>query len=259
MTVETLFGAAFAESGHDVDATPAGWTFATQMSSSNPAAFVRDIRWAPSVTATGAYEWRVYSGHIGETRTLLDSGALGAYVAGGGWQTFTIPPVDVSGLNFMVAVRSADGDPSYAYATGKWPASSGSLSGPGASGGAFSTSGGTPDNGSTNLFMLDAGIADTASDDEPVEGQLVATGSAITATLGGRVLDRGQLVATGPAVTATLTGRTVVRGSLNVTLPSFRVQLGHSDAPAIPGHLKARTSGGSLSRDVSAINASRES
>lgn len=160
MTTETLFGQAFAETSHAADADT-GWTFATQMSSSNPAAFVTAIWWSPPSNAVGTYDWRVYSGHIGETRNLITSGALGSYTAGGGWQRFAMGPVTVSGLNFMVAVRSTGGDNTYAYASGKWPHSSGSLSGPGSSGGAFNSSGSVPDSGSALFFMVDAEVSDS--------------------------------------------------------------------------------------------------
>lgn len=165
MTTRSLFQQAFAETGHDTDATPAGWTFATQMSSSDPVAWVTGIWWSPSSITTGPYEWMIYSGHVGESPSLLSGGSLGSYTAGGGWQLFAITPVNVSGINFMVCVKSSDNsDTSYAYATGKWPASNGPLSGPGASGGAFDQPPGdeTPTSNSALLFMLDANVTDSA-------------------------------------------------------------------------------------------------
>lgn len=229
MTVETLFGQAFAESGHDTDATPAGWTLATQMSSSDPVAFVTAIWWRPSVTATGAYDWRIYSGHIGETRTLIASGAFGAYTAGGAWQRLAITPVDVSGLNFMVAMRSTASDPSYSFASGKWPASNGTLSGNGSQSGAFSTSGGTPDNGSTAFYMIDAEVTTGAAVN--VDGTLDATSPAATATNNASETIPATAVATAPAATATNAGTGTITATAVATAPAATAVMNAAGGP----------------------------
>ena len=261
MTTRSLFQQAFAETGHDTDATPAGWRFGTQLSSSDPVAWVTGVWWAPSSVTTGTYEYRLYSGHIGDPGGVNEitgaNGALGAYVAAGGWQLFPITPVDVSGINFQVTIRDTSAtDPSYAYATGKWPASNGPLTGAGSAGGSFSGGGGTPGNGSALVFMLDANVSDTA----PGGGGIDISGAAALGSVSGSgTAFRRRALSGAAALGGMLASSTAVRRKrpAGVAALGRAIGIGHADgadATIVPGTLTVRDAagGGLVTRELGA-------
>lgn len=244
MTTRSLFQQAFAQTGQDTDATPAGWRFGTQMSSSDPVAWVTGVWWAPASVASGTYEYRLYSGHVGGSIAEIPgaNGALGAYVAGGGWQLFPIIPVDVSGLNFQVTIRDTSAtDSSYAYRTGQWPKTNGPLSGP-VDGGSFSGGGGAPGSPSALVFMLDADVSDT----EPSSGVSMSGAAAL-----------GGIVSAGGAVRRKLlTGAGQLGGMLSAATSERRklitgaaalgriIGVAHADGAEAYRPGKLRTQGG---------------
>lgn len=115
MTTDTVFKQTltFPSSGSDAG----NWTLGLGASLYVPGS-ITAIWFYPPPSSAGDYGWRIYEGHPLQAGGLLESGTItdGSYSNVGGWQRFGITPVDVTGINFTVALyTSAFGGDNYVY------------------------------------------------------------------------------------------------------------------------------------------------
>jgi hypothetical protein len=140
-----------------------GWTLGNQFSMPSTA-YISAVWFYPPDGFIGDFTWRIYSGYLDEGGSLLATGTVlsGDYDHDGGWQRFPITPVDISGINFMVAYDApSSGNGSYIYTPMDNDHAPGSIFNDGflyVKSGCFASSHNRPDTGSSNWFGIDAEV-----------------------------------------------------------------------------------------------------